>query len=277
MRNRVTPERRAAMRATISEWTNPPVIAVIMPVYNVPEIYLRKAIDSVLNQIYPHWELCIADDKSTAPHVRPLLEEYAKKDARIKVVFREANGHISAASNSALELATGEFIATLDNDDELTEHALFEVARAVVANPALDFIYSDEDKIDMTGRHVEPFFKPDWSPEYFLACMYTCHLSAYRAALVRMKSAGYRSLTLDTGSRLRSGAAPHREDESRPSCSGHSVSLADVAELDRVGQRRETESARHRSARVARASSNAAARAGQRRGWSRAGISSRAI
>jgi GT2 family glycosyltransferase len=191
-RHRITPERRAAMREQIAAWDNPTTISVIMPVYNVPEIYLRKAIDSVLNQVYPHWELCIADDKSTAPHIRPILEEFARRDARIKVVFREQNGHISAASNSAVELATGEFLATLDNDDELAEQALFEIARAVVNNPALDYIYSDEDKIDMSGRHIEPFFKPDWSPEYFLACMYTCHLSAYRASLVRAIG-GYRS------------------------------------------------------------------------------------
>ncbi|HLX61800.1 MAG TPA: glycosyltransferase [Planctomycetota bacterium] len=191
-RHTLTPERRAAMRDEIALWENPPTISVIMPVYNVPEIYLRKAIDSVLNQIYPRWELCIADDKSTAPHIRPILDDYAKKDSRIKVVYREENGHISAASNSALDLATGEFLATLDNDDELAEHALFETAKAIVADPTLDYIYSDEDKIDMTGRHVEPFFKPDWSPELFLSCMYTCHLSVYRASLVRAVG-GYRS------------------------------------------------------------------------------------
>jgi glycosyltransferase involved in cell wall biosynthesis len=195
-RNRITPEGREAMLKRSAAWKSPPTISVIMPVYNVPEVYLRKAIDSVLKQIYPRWELCIADDKSTAPHIRPVLEEYAGKDSRIRVVFREQNGHISAASNSALELATGEFIATLDNDDELTEHALYEVAKAIVNDPTLDFIYSDEDKIELSGRHVEPFFKPDWSPEYFLACMYTCHLSVYRTALVRAVG-GYRS-ALDT-------------------------------------------------------------------------------
>ncbi len=185
VRNQLTPQRRDAMRAEFAAWKNPPLISVLVPVYNVPENYLRRALDSVLAQVYPRWELCIADDKSTAAHICPTLEEYAKKDARIKVVFRDVNGNISAASNSALALATGDFIATLDNDDELAEHALFEVARALAADPALDFIYSDEDKIDMTGRHVEPFFKPDWSPEYFLACMYTCHLGVYRASLLR--------------------------------------------------------------------------------------------
>ena len=191
-RNRITTEKHAAMMEQLKGWTHPPKISVLVPVYNVPEIYLRKALDSVLNQIYPHWELCVADDKSSAPHIRPLLEEYAQKDARIKVVFREQNGHISAASNSALDLATGEFVATLDNDDELTEHALFEVAKALVADPSLDFIYSDEDKIDLKERRIDPFFKPDWSPEYFLACMYTCHLGVYRTSLLR-EIGGFRS------------------------------------------------------------------------------------
>lgn len=188
----ITIARRSEMCAEIDRWKNPPLISVIMPVYNVPELYLRKAIESVLGQIYQRWELCIADDRSTAAHVRPVLEEYAKKDSRIKVVSREKNGNISAATNSALELATGEFVATLDNDDEFTEHALFEVAKAIVADPAVDFIYSDEDKLDMNGRCIDPFFKPDWSPEYFLACMYTCHIGVYRTALVR-EIGGYRS------------------------------------------------------------------------------------
>ncbi len=191
-RNRITAEKHAAMLEQLKVWTHPPKISVLVPVYNVPEIYLRKALDSVLNQIYPHWELCIADDKSSEPHIRPVLEEYARKDARVKIVYRAQNGHISAASNSALELATGEFTATLDNDDELTEHALFEVARAIVNDRSLDFIYSDEDKIDLKDRRITPFFKPDWSPDYFLACMYTCHLGVYRTSLLR-EIGGFRS------------------------------------------------------------------------------------
>jgi GT2 family glycosyltransferase len=142
--------------------------------------------------MYPHWELCIADDASSAPHVRKIVEEYAAKDSRIKVVFRERNGGISAASNSALELATGRYIVTLDHDDELAEQALYKVARTIIADPSLDMIYSDEDKLTPDGVRTDPFFKPDWSPEYFLACMYTCHLSAYRTELVR-EVGGWRS------------------------------------------------------------------------------------
>ncbi len=116
--------------------------------------------------------------------MKPVLEQYVKSDPRIKVVYREKNGNISAASNTCLSLATGEYIALLDNDDEYAEHALFKVAEVIHRDPAVDMIYSDEDKLDLQGVHVDPFFKPDWSPEYFLACMYTCHLSAYRKTLI---------------------------------------------------------------------------------------------
>jgi GT2 family glycosyltransferase len=154
-------------------------------VYNTDEIWLRKCLDSVLAQLYPHWELCIADDASTMPHVHPVLEEYRVRDGRIRVIFREVNGHISAASNSALSLATGEYVALLDHDDELTPDALFQIAYLVNRRPETDMIYSDEDKIDAEGRRHSPLFKPDWSPDTFLSLMYTCHLGAYRTALVR--------------------------------------------------------------------------------------------
>ncbi|MCX5841948.1 MAG: glycosyltransferase family 2 protein, partial [Deltaproteobacteria bacterium] len=162
-----------------------PLISILLTVYNTDEIWLRRCLDSVLVQLYPHWELCIADDASTATHIRRVLEEYRANDGRIRVVFREVNGHISAASNSALSLATGEYVALLDHDDELTPDALYEVASLVSRQPGTDMIYSDEDKIDVQGRRHSPFFKPDWSPDTFLSQMYTCHLGVYRTALVR--------------------------------------------------------------------------------------------
>lgn len=179
------PEVLRAQRERAAKFSSRPVISVVMPVYNTPERWLRRAIESVREQSYPHWELCIADDASPQPHVRPLLEEYARQDPRIKVAFREKNGHISAASNSAIELATGEFIALLDHDDELTPNALFEVAALLEAKPATDFIYSDEDKIDEDGRRHEPYFKPDFLPDLFESQNYTSHLTVYRAAVVR--------------------------------------------------------------------------------------------
>jgi GT2 family glycosyltransferase len=193
-RHALTDADRDRMRAKAAEWGDAaPLISVILPVYNVAEPYLRACIESVVRQTYPKWELCIADDASPAPHVRRVIAEYAAAEPdRIKVAYRSRNGNIAAASNSALELATGSYVAMLDHDDEYAEHALFAVAEAIVADPSIDMVYSDEDKLSPTGGHVDPFFKPDWSPEYFLACMYTCHLSVYRAERVR-ELGGWRS------------------------------------------------------------------------------------
>ncbi|MGK7893152.1 MAG: tetratricopeptide repeat protein, partial [Xenococcus sp. (in: cyanobacteria)] len=172
------------MRLTLELFSYQPLISIIMPVYDTPEIFLREAIESVLKQIYPYWELCIADDASTNQNVKSVLEEYIAKDSRIKVVFCTVNGHISAASNSALELATGEFVALLDHDDLLTPNALYEVAFLLNCHPEADMIYSDEDKIDENKKLKNPFFKPQWSPDSFLSKMYTCHLGVYRRKLL---------------------------------------------------------------------------------------------
>lgn len=161
-----------------------PTISLIMPVFNTPICFLREAIESVLNQVYPYWELCIADDYSTDNSLRQILEDYSSKDSRIKVVFRTENGHISRCSNSAIEIATGEFIALLDHDDLLTPDALYEIAQLLNKHPEADMIYSDEDKIDENGKLRDPFFKPDWCPDSFLSRMYTCHLGTYRRELV---------------------------------------------------------------------------------------------
>ncbi|WP_428249901.1 glycosyltransferase family 2 protein [Ferrovibrio sp.] len=169
----------------------PPVISVVMPVYNTPKELLCAAVDSVRRQIYPHWELCIADDASTATWVKPMLQQYAAEDSRIKVAFRDQNGHISAASNSALALASGDYIALLDHDDELREHALAMVALAIDAHPQADILYSDEDKIDTAGRRFDPCFKPEWNPDLFYSQNMINHLGVYRHELVR-KAGGFR-------------------------------------------------------------------------------------
>jgi GT2 family glycosyltransferase/glycosyltransferase involved in cell wall biosynthesis len=172
--------------------TQRPLISILLPVYNTPERWLVKAIESVRGQLYPHWELCIADDASREPHVRQVLENYALLDKRITVTFRETNGHISASSNSALDLATGEFAALLDHDDELAPRALAEVVLALARQPELEFLYSDEDKIDEFGRRYDPYFKPDWNPDLLLGQNYTCHLSVFRTARLRAIG-GFRS------------------------------------------------------------------------------------
>lgn len=183
---------RRRLRDEAQGMAHPPLISIITPVYNTPEIYLHRVIESVLRQTYPHWELCLADDGSTARHIDRILKKYESADRRIKVIRCPKNGGISAASNAALGLATGSYIALLDHDDELAEHALSSVARAISQNPAADMFYSDEDKLEMDERHTDPFFKPDWCPDYFLTCMYTCHLGVYRADRVRAVG-GFRS------------------------------------------------------------------------------------
>ena len=162
-----------------------PLISVLMPVYNTPERWLRRAIDSVREQTYPRWELCIADDASTARHVGPLLATYAALDPRIKIIRRPVNGHISTASNSALELATGDFTALLDHDDELAPHALAEVVRTLSSLPGTRLLYTDEDKIDRRGRRIFPYFKPDWNPDLLLSQNYFGHFVVYRTELLR--------------------------------------------------------------------------------------------
>jgi len=173
------------LSARASALLSRPLISVIMPVYNPRPQWLEEAIESVRGQIYENWELCIADDASTLVGVREILRKYEARDSRIKVIFRERNGHISAASNTALAQAQGEWIALMDHDDLLTPHALFYVADAVNRIPDAQVVYSDEDKIDAVGVRTAPHFKPDWNPELFLSYNYLCHLSAYKHMLVR--------------------------------------------------------------------------------------------
>ena len=141
--------------------------------------------------MYPHWELCIADDASTKTDVKKVLESYAQVDQRIKISWRKENGNISEASNTALSLATGDFIALLDHDDLLSKDALFEVALLLNQHPNADMIYSDEDKVSDDGYHSEPYFKPDWCPDSFLSRMYTSHLGVYRRSIIE-KIGGFR-------------------------------------------------------------------------------------
>lgn len=176
---------RRAIAAHVRAMRDPPLISVVVPVYNPAEAHLRAMLDSVLAQLYPNWELCVADDASTAAHVRPVLEEYARRDTRVKVEFRETNGHISAASNSALALATGGYVALLDHDDTLAEHALYIVAVAIADNPDADLLYSDEDKINDAGLRTEPYFKPDFGIDLLLGQNFISHLGVYRTEAIR--------------------------------------------------------------------------------------------
>jgi GT2 family glycosyltransferase len=178
-------EEHKAWQKKLDQLPSRPLISIVVPVYQTPERWLRRCIDSVLEQVYPEWELCIANDASPSAHVRQVLDEYAARDARIKVVHRPVNGHISAASNSALDVCSGTFIGLLDHDDELRPHALLEMAAAIAADPHIRMLYSDEDKVDETGRRFHPNFKPDWDPELLRAQNYICHFSVIDADLVR--------------------------------------------------------------------------------------------
>ena len=166
-----------------------PRISVLMPVCNPRPEHLRAALDSVLAQTWQDWELCVADDASTREDTRPLLEDYARRDPRLRLIFRPENGHISAACNSALELATGQWCALLDQDDLLPPEALAVVAAAVNAHPGAEAFFSDEDQFteDEDGRrtHLNPLFKPGLDPELLLCCNCVNHLGVYRTATLR--------------------------------------------------------------------------------------------
>jgi len=182
--DRLSDEDRDAIRRHIESLPRRPLISVVMPVYETPAPLLREALDSVCAQLYPHWELCIADDASPSSHVAEILADYAARDSRIRFVTRETNGHISAATNSALALATGEFVALMDHDDVLSERALYEIAVELDTHPDADILYSDEDRIDETGRRHNPHFKTDWNPELFLGQNMISHLGVYRRSLI---------------------------------------------------------------------------------------------
>lgn len=170
-----------------------PLISIITPTYNTPIQYLRECIESVINQSYQKWELCLADDCSTNSAVRKVIKEYAQKDKRIKYTFRKTNGHISRASNSALKLATGEWVGLLDHDDVLWPNALYEVTKLINEKPKTDFIYSDEDKLSEDGlTHCDPFFKPGWSPDLLLSFNYITHFAVLKKSLVN-KIGGFRA------------------------------------------------------------------------------------
>ncbi|WP_022881567.1 glycosyltransferase family 2 protein [Gryllotalpicola ginsengisoli] len=162
-----------------------PLFSVLVPVFNPPIEFLDEAIASVLRQSWGDWQLVLADDASTDPGVGDVLRRAAAADSRVTVVTLPENGGIVAASNAALEAATGEFVVLLDHDDALSAVALVRIAQELERHPEADYLYSDEDKLDERGEFVDPFFKPDWSPERMRNQMYTGHVSVLRTALVR--------------------------------------------------------------------------------------------
>ncbi len=189
--DRLSSSDRREIRAHIERLAAKPLISIVMPVYNPSAAHLSAAIESVRAQLYPRWELCMVNDASPVKHVDRILARYAKRDARIKIRRRAENGGIAAASNDALALTTGDFVALLDDDDVLAPAALYFVACEINAHPEAQLIYSDEDKLDTTGRRGNAHFKPDWNSSLFLAQNFFSHLGVFAADLI--KSVGFRA------------------------------------------------------------------------------------
>jgi len=175
---------RSEVQAFVAGLDDPPHFSIIMPVYEPRPEWLRAAIESVIAQTYPYWQLCIADDASPLAEIGEILNGYQARNARIKVRIRETNGHISAATTTALELSEHERAGFMDHDDLLSPNALYHVARALLAHPEAQVLYSDEDKIDDQGVRSAHYFKPDYNPDLMLSHNLVCHFSVYRRALI---------------------------------------------------------------------------------------------
>ena len=180
----LTDTDRTALRSAVTKLSQKPLISVVMPTYNADPAWLREAIESVRSQLYQNWELCIADDASTSEAALTVLKEYQALDPRIKVEFRAENGHISKATNSAIALAVGDWVALLDHDDVLTEHALAWVAITLEQHPQAKLVYSDEDKLNDNGERFDPYFKCEWNRALFYSHNMITHLGVYRRDLL---------------------------------------------------------------------------------------------
>lgn len=172
------------VRVLLESFDYNPLISILVPVYNPQKALLIECIESVLSQSYSKWQLCLADDNSSEEYVKEVLKHYQELDSRINVVFRDENGHISAATNSALAIAEGEWTALLDHDDLLHEHALFNVIKVINKNSCVEFIYSDEDKLDVNGKRVDPHFKSRWNLDLLYSQNYVSHLGVYKTNII---------------------------------------------------------------------------------------------
>jgi GT2 family glycosyltransferase len=185
----VPPQKPTNFVEQIENMKAKPSFSIVVPAYNTPIDLMKKLISSVQSQWYPHWELVIVDDASPEPHYKEFVE--GLKDSRIKVEWAVSNRGIADATNRAIELSGGDYIVLLDHDDELTIDCLYELALCIDKTGA-DYVYSDEDKIDLDGHHVMPHFKPDWSPDTMMSTMYVCHVSCIKRSLIN-DIGGFRS------------------------------------------------------------------------------------
>jgi GT2 family glycosyltransferase len=179
-----TVDSPAELMAKYQRLTSRPLFSILTPVYNTRASWLREALESVCNQVYQEWELCLVDDGSTRQETLNVLEEFRLRDPkRIKYERLSGNSGIAVASNTAARLATGTFLTLLDHDDVLTQNALLEMALRLEQTPEADLLYSDEDKLTRAGECVQPFYKPDFSPELLLSHNYLCHFSVIRSSV----------------------------------------------------------------------------------------------
>ena len=181
--NRWGPRQEADLRARLQAAGDLPRISIVTPVYRPDIRYFLETADSVRGQVYGNWEWCLADDASNDAGLTDTLRALAARDPRVRFVTRTDNGHISAATNSAAQIAQGEFIALMDHDDLLSPDCLAEVALHLAAHDDVDVLYTDDDKIAVDGKRYGPQFKPDWSPESLLSQMYFSHLFVVRRSL----------------------------------------------------------------------------------------------
>ncbi len=190
-RHQLTAANLAAIRDDIQSFPYRPLVSLLMPVYNIEQTWLNAAVDSVRQQLYPHWELCIADDASTSSHIQPYLQGLAATDPRIKLRSSTTNEGISGASNHALTLATGEYVGLVDHDDVLAPDAVYEVVKRLNADRSIDLVYTDHDLRDRHGVRRDPLFKPDWSPDLLLSMNYVTHFCVYRREIIA-RAGGFR-------------------------------------------------------------------------------------
>ena len=179
-----SPEKLKRLAREAKGFSYRPLISIVVPVYRTPVELLREAVESVRNQIYTNWELCLGDDCSESEEITQLLTEYADQDSRIKFTQMSQNLGISGVTNAAISLGHGEFVAFMDSDDVLAPDALYWVVKLLQENRDADLIYSDEDKLDLAGRRCEPFFKPDWSPDLLLSMNYISHFTVARGQII---------------------------------------------------------------------------------------------
>lgn len=170
--------------ALIQSWPDKPTFSIVVRTNDGDEAALVECLNSVLEQTYSKLELCIADDGSSAPHVRRVLEGYAARDSRVRVVFRPQGGSPSESLAAALALGQGEYVGFLGASDVLAPHALFSLARALRGRPGAELAYSDEDKLDQLGRRHQPYFKPDFARDLLYAQNYIAHFAIFRRTLV---------------------------------------------------------------------------------------------